>query len=518
MFYRVEQGNVNKYVYVTLIVIGLVFIYNCQSSQSRNTNQLVFNDYCGSCHLAPDPTRLTQYIWDHHVLPNMAYRLGYEFEAPDKEFNFFVNSDIYEQKNKQLSSSDIDSVSWNRLRQYIMDLAPPIVISDSSRVQRTLNLDQFIPKSINLDGDPGISLVSSIDFDSISKTFLIGDGNRKMVASWPTGLALKSKNEIINFNSPVVSSLFFKGVSYILEIGELMPSDNANGVLYRIDEEGVQTIAKNLHRPVSFEIVDLDQNGLEEFIICEFGNQTGKLSLFVKEGEEYKKIGLLDVPGTTKIEVEDMNGDGRTDVVVLASQGNEGIYILYNKGDLKFEKKQVIQLPPEFGSSWFELVDYNGDGNLDIFLSNGDNGDISVMAKNFHGVRLFLNLGNDEYNETWFYPIYGATKLIVNDFDLDGDFDLAVISFFPEYAVAPNEGFVYLENIDSDSLNFNAHTFSNSADGRWMVMEDGDIDGDGDVDLLIGSYAMSLGQKYRKVYQNWQKSTTNLVLLENKSN
>ena len=139
---------------------------------------------------------------------------------------------------------------------------------------------------------------------------------------------------------------------------------------------------------------------------------------------------LLALPGARRVEIRDVNHDKKPDIVVLMAQARESIHIFYNLGKGQFREKLVLQFPPVYGVSYFEFVDFNKDGALDILLTNGDNWDYSAISKNYHGIRLFLNDGKDNFKEAWFYPLYGTSKAVAKDFDGDGDIDIAAISFY----------------------------------------------------------------------------------------
>ena len=192
-----------------------------------------------------------------------------------------------------------------------------------------------------------------------------------------------------------------------------------------------------------------------------------------------------------------MNNDGKKDIVALFSQGREGIYIFYQKENLHFDIEQVIALEPEYGSSWFTLLDYDNDGQLDIVLVNGDNADYSLFLKPYHGIRLFINEGSNTFEQKWFYAINGATRVMTEDFDQDGDIDFAVSSFFPDFKNAPEEGFVYLENKNPSAYSFVPHTTKKAASGNWLVMDKGDFDHDGDVDILLGNFDLFTSEKLK---------------------
>ena len=192
-----------------------------------------------------------------------------------------------------------------------------------------------------------------------------------------------------------------------------------------------------------------------------------------------------------------MNGDQKKDIVVLFAQGREGMYIFYQEEDLNFKPEQVIIMQPEFGLSWFSMLDYNNDGHLDMLLVNGDNADYSNFLKPYHGVRLYINNGENAFKEEWFYPINGATRVLVEDFDMDGDLDFAVLSFFPDFKNGLEEGFVYLENLDSENYKFKPHTTELATKGNWLVMEKGDFDQDGDTDIVLGSFTMVPVNKFK---------------------
>ena len=210
-----------------------------------------------------------------------------------------------------------------------------------------------------------------------------------------------------------------------------------------------------------------------------------------------------------------MNNDGKLDLITMTSQAKESVIIFYQTDDLAFIADKVLEFSPVYGSSWFELVDYNQDGFLDIITVNGDNADKSYVHKPYHGMRIHLNDGMNNYTETFFYPLNGATRLISHDFDGDGDIDFGLISTFPDYSKSPQLSFVYLENEDAEKYHFKTNVLENPNIGRWFLMDKGDIDKDGDMDILLSSFTYTFTPVPSNLSKQWSESNTDVLILEN---
>tara|TARA_R110002049_G_scaffold61453_3_gene163701 strand:- start:498 stop:2066 length:1569 start_codon:yes stop_codon:yes gene_type:complete len=482
------------------------------SSSKDLSIDLKYQVYCGSCHLTPNPKNITKTIWEKNVLPDMASRLGYKFNNYNPHHkNSMEENLLIRMRDVYPENSVIDSLTWRQIYDYIIDMAPDSIPIDRLRTLRNSPLTQFKSKEINL-GEINNAGIVNIEFEVLSNQFYIGDASGE-VHKWP-----RSFNSVLRFNSPVISCNKIGNEQLFTEIGIMKPSEKSQGIIQRSQLQKWDTLAKNLHRPVFTEIVDLNDDGTNEILICEFGNYSGELSMLVELEMGYEKRTILPVPGTINLEIRDMNHDGKKDIVVLASQGNEGIFILYQTGDLQFKPEQIIRMRPEYGSSWFETLDYDRDGDLDIVLVNGDNADYTNFPKPYHGIRLFNNDGNNSFVEEWFYPIYGATKVMAEDFDLDGDFDFAVIAYFNDYSNYSDQSFVYLENQSSKDYLFKPYRLTWPLIEQWLVMDKGDVDQDGDIDLLLGSFAVPSVNEYMNQVDQKKDRKIDLLFLENQQN
>jgi hypothetical protein len=249
-----------------------------------------------------------------------------------------------------------------------------------------------------------------------------------------------------------------------------------------------------------------------------FGNYVGRFSWFEQlESGAYEEHVLWDKPGALRSEVVDLNGDGHLDIVVLVAQATEAMFVFQGNGKGDFERHQIYQKDPSWGHSGFELADFNQDGKLDLLVTNGDNADFNTSPpKPHHGVRILLNRGGYKFEEVWFAPMNGAYRAVARDFDLDGDLDIAAISFFPDYEAAPRESFIYFENTGGkDPMKFAPSTFAECILGRWLTLAVGDLDGDGDEDLVLGSLIQMPTKVPDFLKDMWQERGPSIVVLRN---
>ncbi|MBC8326619.1 MAG: VCBS repeat-containing protein [Verrucomicrobia subdivision 3 bacterium] len=297
-------------------------------------------------------------------------------------------------------------------------------------------------------------------------------------------------------------------------IGSFMPSFEQNGALIRWRDGKANTLAASLYRPTDVLPVDLNGDGREDLVVCEYGHYTGSVFWLENKGDTFERHTLLDMPGCLNAASADFNGDQRPDLVILTAQAREAVYLLLNLGDNHFEPSMLLPRQPMWGHSHIETYDFNNDTHPDLLITNGDNGELNpALSRPYHGVRVHLNDGKNNFTKELFFSQPGAYKALAADFDSDGDLDIASIAFFADYKLNPHAGFIYLRQ--DAALKFSAHSLPEADRGRWITLDAGDVDRDQDIDLVLGAHNMPQRQIPDALRKRWAEKPTPILILKN---
>lgn len=461
--------------------------------------------HCGRCHGIPDPASLDRATWNQSLLKNMGCRLGIQTEGYDP----YRGMDMLEQS--LLLSAAIYPVEpalsqgeWGKIVAYYANHAPDSLSmpNDSSGI-----LKQFSPESKG--GLIKTPRVTMLIYDSLAHEIQVGLESGRV---YTLSTDWKVTKEMNLGTTPIQYIPGGADYPYVLAVGVLYPSEQKNGSLIRLVNNNRIDVLTQLHRPVWMTRMDLNDDQVEDFVISEFGYETGQLSWFdaAKSGQANPQV-LFKGAGSIKTVIADLNADGLNELVSLGAQGMEHVaaYLVTSSG--KVEERRLINFPAIFGVCDLDVLDFNGDQLVDIIISNGDNADYSKVTKPYHGIRVYLNQGNFVFTESVFIPYPGVLHSEIADFDQDGDLDIAAVSFFPGDPVHPFPGFKYFEQLSPGV--FSGQTFKTANQGKWMNMVKGDFDRDGDEDLLLGSFILNtimVTGTHKELEDN------SLMLLENK--
>lgn len=501
-----------------LFIFSVLLFSSCQKNHTSETSkgEALFQQQCTRCHIAPEIDALPRNIWKNNILPDMGARMGMATPGynPYKGYSYeetmaMMATNTYP-KNPVMSEEN-----WNTLKEYILSKAPDTLKRKEKLPKLNIGLQQFEPQPIKLDSTPG-SFITYLEYLPKENKVAIGDMQNRLRTY---NLQNEQLMTLTENSSPVISYNKVEDQNYITSVGRLNPSEIPSGSFSSFENEKLNIIIDSLHRPVFTLAEDLDEDGDTEFVICEFGHFTGQVRLLTKEGKNtYNNKVLIAQPGSIRIVAEDMNADGKKDLVILTSQGDESISILYQEQPLEFRFEKPIRFSPVYGSSWFELMDYDNDGDIDIATVNGDNADKSHIPKPYHGLRIHLNDGNNNFQEVYFYSMNGATRVLARDFDKDGDIDFGLIATFPDYQEEPKRSFLYLENKDPKNFEFDTRTFPGVENARWFLMDAGDVDKDGDLDIVLSSFSYSFSPVPNDIEQKWREKDIDMMLLRNNLN
>ena len=470
--------------------------------------------HCQSCHLLPEPSLLDTKSWEKGVLPNMGPRLGifhYGYETyPSSRNDLSIGLNFYP------AEPAMSLEEWQNIIDYYTATSPDSLPKQDRKQAIQTELPLFTVQLPQISYENPTSSFVKVNAGNSIYPLIISDVTKRNIYFFNSQLELKDS---VHSDGPVVDIEFTNNKMIACNIGVLNPNNGryGKGQLINIDASGKMqkdtgALFDNLRRPVQINAADLNRDGKTDYIVCEFGNLIGELSWMENLGNnQFTKHVLRPFPGAIKAYVNDYNNDGAPDIWVLFAQGEEGVFLFTNKGNGNFETKEVLRLPAVYGSSYFELADFNKDGYPDIVYTCGDNADYSVVFKPYHGVYIFLNDKTNQFNQKYFFPINGCYKAIARDYDADGDLDIAAISFFADYEHQPEEGFVYLEN--EGNFNFRPYSLPEAYLGRWLTMDAGDINGDGKIDLVLGNF--TLGPSVLKSKVN-PEQVSPFIVLKNK--
>jgi hypothetical protein len=491
-----RAGSVASVFFFAILVLA--------GCRKEKTPEELAKMYCGSCHSFPDPALLDKTTWTKGVMPQMAFRMGMDYsnliEVPE--------DDRPEVMKILPRESMISERNWKAIQEYYLGHAPDSLTLPQKPALPELTLFKSRKSTVALSNAPLITLVR---FDSLHRKLYVGNRAGRFYTVDP--LRMKAEDSL-SLQSPPSDVMFTSGSEVLtLCMGIMDPNDRPAGKLRTVDLKNAtaKELIDSLKRPVHFTFADLNGDGANDCIISTFGNYTGALLAFEQKNETFVRHVVHSLPGTRKTIVRDFNNDGLPDILALITQGDEQITLFENQGQFRFSPKILLRFPPVYGSSYFELADFNRDGLWDILYTNGDNADYSTIFKPYHGVRIFLQEKDNTFTQSLFHSMYGASQALARDFDNDGDLDIAAISFFPDFKKHPEQGFTYLQN---DNGIFKPYSIPAGAAGRWITIEAADIDHDSDIDLLLGALDFPAGVP-EAIRQQWQNERTTVLVLEN---
>ncbi len=445
--------------------------------------------FCSGCHALPKPASFPQSVW---------------YDEVKRGFDFYHQS-----TRKDLNPPPVQAVV-----EYFRTRAPKSLVVPSPEPSSSVNRLRFrsselvLPKSAEATKPAAVSFVAPwFGPEKNSTDLLVSDMAGGGVWRWSPLVADGSPQRVALLRNPAAARFVDLNGNgepdlVVADLGSYSPADHDRGRVVWLPDVGAGTstqegipLIEGLGRVADVQPADFDGDGDMDLVVAEFGwHKTGRVLWLRNDGDakspKFESLVLDPRPGAIHVPVTDLNRDGRPDVVALISQEYEVIEAFLNRGDGTFEKVRVHAADdPSFGSSGIQLVDLDGDGDIDVLYANGDTFD-SKLLKPYHGVQWLENRGGFPFVPHHLTFLPGVHRALAGDLDGDGDLDIVAGSLLPtanseEAAALKLDSLIWLEQRAPGE--FVRHAIE-TANCIHATLELADFDGDGDLDIATGSF------------------------------
>ncbi len=358
----------------------------------------------------------------------------------------------------------------------------------------------------NAPPDPAIANVRLLDLDGDKRLELMATDMRYGMVLRARPYDAKAQFEVVaQLNNPAHIALtdFDKDGIHdfvIGDLGEFLPADHQRGavVWLRGTKEGkLETLALDgWPRVADVEPGDFNGDGTVDLAVAAFGwRKVGNLTVLENHTTDYTRPSFVarvvdPRPGAIHAVPVDMNKDGHLDIVAIFAQQFEQVVAFINTGakETTFTSHVIYTAPhPNWGSSGIQVVDMDGDGDLDVLLTHGDTFDDQIV-KPYHGIQWLENTGSYPFVEHTLADLPGVSRAQAGDLDGDGDLDIVAGAFMAGGSDVDDSklaALVWLEQVKKGV--FERRTLVMGSP-RYATLDLGDIDADGDLDIVVGNF------------------------------
>jgi hypothetical protein len=462
---------------------------------------------CGACHAYPPPDSFPRFAWRKEV------KQGYDFLHKDPSYRF-------------------DYPPLEAVVRYYENRAPEnftLLPQSSPPAPPAARFDRrnyLAPEATRPPGVTHINLVRLFRKDRLDVLICDAINNQVLVLSpyesppvWRViarGLCC-AHAEVVDLDGDGISDIV------LACLGSFSATDDRVGGVVWLKGKGDGTftpftLLDGVGRVADVRAADFTGAGKLDLVVGVFGwIKTGEILLLQNRTTNWDRP--VFVPrvldgrhGTTHVPVADLNGDGKPDFVAVISQEHETVVAFLNEGGGRFRQETIYTAPhPSFGSNGIQLIDLNGDGRLDVLLTNGDTLDPPYLLKPYHGLTWLENRGRYPFTPHRLADCYGAGSPVVADFAGKGLPDIVLVNFlpatfFPQRALLRLPSVVLLEQVSRGK--FVQHTLEVETCDH-LACAAADLEGTGRPDLVVGNYLR--GSRPGSTVTIWRNTTEKRV-------
>jgi hypothetical protein len=455
-----------------------IFLYGQRISHDTEflrEGEALAAQHCSGCHLLPKPSAHTPRIWNF-VLVQMGFKLGLDTSASHGYFP--DDRPALEAERKQFLKNPIAPAlalaDFRKIKNYYLARAEADFQAVHTAEIPTLPQARAIPLSVRKQGPFAVTAVTIAPDGDL----WLGEGVSKRLFRFTRKGSVRA--EFALHDMPV--SLRVAGSRLTAAyIGSMMPSDEKKGkVLEHNFSSGNldagKTLAANLFRTAHAEV---HTGG--EIDIAGFGNTQGEFKVQSAAGGDQVLYSGAGSIWSRRVQLFGV----LPQLLLLVAQEKEELILFEKTGNVWRRVKTIFQLPPEAGVTQFHVQDMNHDGRPDIVQINGDDGDLpGESPRAYHGVRVLFQNDRREFVEGFFYNFPGAYRGCIADFNHDGHPDIAVASYYP---AAPLPHFSLAILLGQKEAGFKAHRLETAPSAKFITLDCADADRDGKIDFLLGA-------------------------------